>query len=290
MPELALGTAQFGMDYGINNDRGKIPQTEVCKILKFAKENYISLLDTAYLYGESERVIGDCLKQLKLNFKIVTKIPYVENLESAKEVIKTSLKRLGKEKIYGCLIHNFHNYLKHPKIWNYLLEIKNQGLIEKIGFSLYHPSEIEFLLKEKVRPQILQIPLSIFDQRFLPLLPHLKKLNVEIHVRSIFLQGLVFKKPEDLPLYFKPIIKNLAEINRLSEQEEIPLHALFLNFVFSIKEVDYIVIGVDGISHLSQQIEALSLLPKVLHLKAQLQALAIKEERILLPYLWPKES
>ena len=57
MNKLALGTVQFGMNYGIANNSKKIfPQKSISEILKLAKLSKITTLDTAIAYGSSEKL------------------------------------------------------------------------------------------------------------------------------------------------------------------------------------------------------------------------------------------
>jgi len=290
MAELALGTAQFGMNYGVNNLRGRIPEREVCEILKLAGEHDLTLLDTAYLYGESERVIGRCLARLRTHFRIVSKLPPVKELKEVKHFFASSLRRLGVPRLYGYLVHDFKNYLKYPDIWDKLLEFREEGLVEKVGFSLYHPHELEFLFERGIKPHLVQIPLSVLDQRFMTFIPWLTDLGVEIHVRSVFLQGLVFKPPETLPLEFSPVIQSLKRIRELSQRENIPFGAFFLNFVLDTPGVSFVVVGVDGLDHLKALIEAIDFRERVFSLREELLPLAISQEDLILPYRWPKMS
>ena len=102
LSKLVLGTAQFGLDYGINNPKGKISSNEVFKIINFAKENGILFLDTASVYGDSEQVIGEYIKDNNVNLQIITKIKNIKELDN-------SLRRLNLDEIYGCLLHNFND-------------------------------------------------------------------------------------------------------------------------------------------------------------------------------------
>ena len=288
MAKLALGTAQFGMNYGINNLRGKVPEQEVSEILQLASLNGIDLLDTAHLYGESERVIGLCISKKKLTFHIVSKLPSVKNFNEAENYLSQSLKRLGVKNLYGYLIHNFENFRENLWLWEFLGSLKLKGLVKKIGFSLYFPEELEFLLDRGFIPDLLQVPFSIFDQRFGLWFPRLKKLGVEIHARSVFLQGLIFKIPESLPSFFSPIAQNLKKIREFSEKEGIPLEGFFLNFVIDTPEVDFVIVGVDGQAHFKGLLKALSFREQVFTMREELSSLRVHQEDLLIPYRWPK--
>ena len=198
---LSLGTVQFGMPYGISNRTGRIPKEEAFKILQYAHENGIDTLDTAYSYGESEERIGDFIAASGRNFNIVSKAPHLDKhgVSDIEGYCLETLKRLRKKNIYGYLIHKFDDIVRHKNQWSKLESLKRKGLVRKIGVSLYNPQDLEYLLSNDTRIDIIQFPYSVFDRRFEGYFALLKEKNIEIHVRSVFLQGFVFLKPDDLP-------------------------------------------------------------------------------------------
>lgn len=285
MNKIALGTVQFGMDYGVSNKRGKIPRDEVFEILKEASEFGIDTLDTAYLYGESETVIGDFIKKYKKQFRLVTKSPECK-IEQIEDLFDVSLKKLNIGRIYGYLIHNFQHYKENPKIWDILEKLKKENKIQKIGFSLYYPSELECLLKKKIEIDIIQVPYSIFDRRFEPFFNEIKNRNVEIHVRSVFLQGLVFKNPEELVGHFAKIKEKILVLNSLSMKYDIPMGALCLNFAILNDSVDKVVVGVDSIENFKENISSLEYLTDVRNILNEFFQFKEDDEKIILPVNW----
>ena len=141
--KIALGTVQWGLKYGLSNTRGVPSSKELNQIILFAARNGINLLDTASSYGDAEIRIGNIPNQ---NFKIVTKIGSFTQEENVKNQIRLSLDRLKSKSVYGCLFHDAKELIKNPKIWKDINEGKNQGKINKIGYSLYHPKELDQLL------------------------------------------------------------------------------------------------------------------------------------------------
>src|SRR5262245_15412125 len=115
--KIVLGTAQFGMAYGIANAKGQVPEGEVSKILKLAYAKGIKRLDTASAYGQSEEVIGRCLERLRLRFNIVSKLSKVADVRGA---FNASLKRLRVNKLQGCLIHSIEELKADPSLWKSL--------------------------------------------------------------------------------------------------------------------------------------------------------------------------
>ena len=144
--KLALGTAQFGLPYGISNKNGQVSQYDASQILIKAKSVGIGVLDTAIAYGDGERILGKC----DLNdFKIITKLPDFK--EDKKELgtwferqLSTSFSRLDVKNIDGLLLHRPEQLFTEHGDYLYALlqEAKADGKINRIGLSLYDPSEI----------------------------------------------------------------------------------------------------------------------------------------------------
>jgi aryl-alcohol dehydrogenase-like predicted oxidoreductase len=283
--KICLGTAQFGLDYGINNTRGKIPKNEVFKILEYALQNGIVFIDTAYAYGDSEKVLGEFIKENPngKTLKIISKIPNVENVD---KVIEETFANLKVDKLYGYLVHNFNFFLENPSIYDILLKLKYAGKVEKIGFSLYYPEEY---YKIDLEIDILQIPYSIFDQRFCNLFEEFKEKKIEVHARSVFLQGLIFKKPEELKGKFSKLKDKLLYINFLSKELNIPLNAIFLNFVLMNESVDKVVIGVDSLENLKENIYSLKFHKDIVKIFSKIVELRETDEEIIIPIKWGKD-
>jgi aryl-alcohol dehydrogenase-like predicted oxidoreductase len=263
--KLALGTVQFGLSYGISNKTGQTKINDVKEILETAKQNKIQLLDTASLYGQSEIVLGKSLT-FDNPFKIVTKtIRFNSPIISQKECdslvknIEQSLIKLHQKNIYGVLFHNSQDVLvKNGKnLFNTMLKLKKSGFIKKIGFSVYTAEEIDNLLANYAF-DIIQLPINIFDQRLLKFehLKKLKKAGVEIHVRSVFLQGLLLMPQNEVSPFFKPIHQHLKKYHQMLNEKKISSIQATLNFVKQINEVDYIVIGVNNKQQLLENINA----------------------------------
>ena len=173
-PNICLGTAQFGItNYGITNKSGKLSNTEVRKILARANQNNIYLIDTAKAYGDSELILGNCMDN-KNKFEIVSKLPK-QNKEKFTEEdrslwennFQASLKKLKKERLEGFLLHNPKDLFKEGSslLKDWLYSLKKRGLIKNIGISIYSKSEIENIDLDFFN--IIQLPLSLYDQRLL---------------------------------------------------------------------------------------------------------------------------
>jgi aryl-alcohol dehydrogenase-like predicted oxidoreductase len=283
--KLVLGTAQFGFDYGINNKRGKILREDAFDILNQALISGIDTIDTAIVYGDSEIVIGEFMKIYHANFKIITKLPYCKPQE-INNFFNSSLERLCLDSLYGYYIHNFQNFMESPEIWEILEEMKADGKIEKIGFSLYYPFELKYILENKINVDLIQIPYSVFDQRFKAFYPMLKSKKVEVYARSVFLQGLGFKDPSELEGNFKTLKDNLEGLRSISKKTNIPLASLLLNFVVLDKYVDQVVVGVDNLNNLKEIVAYLAQGDEVRPLIDCLARLKSDDEIIVLPMNW----
>lgn len=286
--KLALGTAQFGLKYGINNKTGKVSLNQAFQILYFAARNGLDVLDTAGAYGNSEELIGEFLKRSGASFKIVSKFSRTEEEEfDLRQKFEWTLRRLGVKNIYGYLLHQFKDFQKKPKIWEDLKDLKKDKKVQKIGFSLYSPDELKILLREKVKFDLVQVPYSVFDRRFEKEFAKLKKLKVEVHVRSVFLQGAAFMAPPELPPHLLKLKASLIKLRDSALLNRVSVSALCLNFVTANPNVDRIVAGVDSLSQFNQNltdIRPISGFKKILPI---LKELAVEDENVLLPYRWP---
>lgn len=284
--KLALGTVQFGLDYGISNNSGIVEIKEINKILNTAKQNGINLLDTAQGYGKSEEKIGQANST---GFEIITKLKHGFNVNFIRESIENSLKSLNRKKLNGILFHDFNDFKKNPQSLKILNSIKEEGTINKIGFSLYYPRELEFLFQSEVEFNIVQIPFSIFDQRFKPLFSELKMRNIEIHVRSVFLQGLVFINPEEMTSHFRGYVPHFMRFRKTVKKSNSTIIETCLNYVCSQSKIDKVIIGVFSEKELLMNIEAIQTNSlKLERYYEDFERFSIKDEKIILPFNWKK--
>lgn len=282
---IALGTAQFGIDYGINNKRGRIPPREALVILANAFNSGIDMFDTASSYGEAEKILGIFNKRSSKEIKIISKLPECV-IDKVTGIVEASLKKINSKQLYGYIIHSFKSYAETPAVFDVLKTIKSTGRIKKIGFSLYYPKELDYLLEKKIEFDLVQVPFSIFDQRFSSYFSELKRLGVEIHVRSVFLQGLVFKKKFEANDNFTKIKDKLNRLSTLSDENKIPIVALCLNFALLNKLIDKVIVGVDSLCNLKEIVQALHYQPEVKKLMSILFGLREDDEEIIVPIRW----
>ncbi len=249
--KLAVGTVQFGMDYGLNDYNSMVKYEEVKKIINYARQKGIRTLDTAPLYGNSEKILGEINIS---NFQVITKTKHFtnskitdEDVEELDNDLNKSLINLKKSNIYGLLIHNADDLLKSgaEKLFFHLIKLKKEKKIKKIGVSTYDESQIESLVN-KFDIDLIQLPINILDRRLIysGILEKLNEKQIEIHCRSIFLQGLLLS--ED---YRNNKFKNWYKLWKIWDQwlkdNKISALEACVNFAFSIKDISKVIVGVE---------------------------------------------
>jgi aryl-alcohol dehydrogenase-like predicted oxidoreductase len=277
--KLALGTVQFGLDYGVTNLSGQVTIDEVRSILTFAKNNKINTLDTASGYGNSEQVLGRCGVN---NYQVITKTISLENsVDKVIDGFYESLENLGQKQVEGLLVHDINN-IKNKRfdaLFSKLNELKQQGLIKKIGFSTYTPEQVNFLLKN-FDFDLIQLPFNVFDVRLIEggQLQALKKKNIEIHARSVFLQGVLLDF-DNLSDYFLTWKRQFMEYQAMVKNSGLSLLEYALNFALSIQEIEKILVGVNSENQLREIVQAVKN-------QVSLEACPIDDINLLNPSLW----
>jgi aryl-alcohol dehydrogenase-like predicted oxidoreductase len=262
--KIGLGAVQFGVDYGVSNTHGKTTEDEASKILKLAYGSGINLIDTAASYGGSEKILGKVI--VNDNWRFVTKTPHFSDnylnsthVNQLQESFNQSLFNLRKKNIYGLLLHSCDDLLKPggELIFKEMERLKSIGIIEKIGVSVYNSKQIEEIIG-KFDIDLIQLPISIFDQRLFidGWLEKIKNNDIEIHARSVFLQGLLLMPLESIPLYFSPIKEKIKMLSKSAKELSLSKLELALRYVTSIDEIDQVLVGVNTVSQLQEIIKA----------------------------------
>ena len=254
--KLALGSANFGLDYGLANNFGKISENELAEILSAADGAGVEIIDTAQAYGDSEARLGAWCDDY--SFKIVTKIGVDLEYDclgnNIRGLVEQSCKRLNQKRLYAVLLHRPEVLLgnKGSAIIRELQSLKDLNIVSKIGISIYSP-DILGEISNLFQFDIVQAPFNIIDQQLLlsGWSDKLKESGVEIHTRSVFLQGLLLMQKPSLPKYFND---NWPDLFRswyrfLSNNRADALN-IALQFVLSQGWIDKIVVGVDSVSQL----------------------------------------
>tara|TARA_B110000858_G_scaffold114660_1_gene131061 strand:- start:2107 stop:2982 length:876 start_codon:yes stop_codon:yes gene_type:complete len=265
MNKLALGTAQFGMDYGINSSVGMLKPQEVLQILQYAESVNIDFLDTAPAYGNSERMLGS---MNVTDFKVVTKTRHFKDSQITDDDIvllnqefNNSLKDLKLDSVHGLLVHNADDLLKPgaDRIFDHLQNLKKAEKIDKVGVSVYENKQLNFVLNN-FDVDIVQLPLNIFDRRFIDsgMLKLLSSKGIEVHARSIFLQGLTLMSDDIRPSKFNRW-SNLWKTwhDWLNDYSISPLEAS-VRYAMSVTEISKVLVGIDSANQLAEIVKATS--------------------------------
>jgi aryl-alcohol dehydrogenase-like predicted oxidoreductase len=265
--KLALGTAQFGMQYGVANNAGQPSEFDAKEIMQIASTHGINTIDTAIAYGESEKRLGRIGVP---SWKIISKLPAIstesKNLyEEVNGEVRRSLQRLGIEQMYGLLLHRPEQLLEKngDDLYKTLERLKKEGFVSKIGVSIYDPELLDILLS-KFSFDLVQAPLSPFDQRVVlsGLAPRLTSLGIELHVRSIFLQGLLLMHQDRRPSYFHQWTPLWNRWHEWLQDMKITALEACLGYATSFPQVEKVIVGIESKNQLIEIIKATEM-PKI---------------------------
>jgi len=259
--KLALGTAQFGLSYGVANQNGQVDLEAGRKIVQMAAASGIDTIDTAIAYGESEQRLGEIGVG---DFKIITKLPAIPtecvNISAwVSQNLKASLKRMGLSKLDGVLLHQPSQLpeKRGQEIYDALTQVKSAGLVNKIGVSIYSPLELDSII-QTFDIDIVQAPLNLIDRRLVTSgwLRQLHERCIEVHIRSVFLQGLLLMKRGQIPVKFErwSTIWNTWH-NSLAHHNLSALTAC-LQYPLSLPEVNRVIVGVDNAAQLLELVDS----------------------------------
>ena len=262
--KICLGSAQFGLNYGLTNKEGKINKNQVFQLLDFAIKNGINLIDTSPSYGNAELILGKYPKIKK--FDICTKIDPIEGdlvtqskLLQITSKLEDSLNALNINSFDTLLTHGPNDLLKkgNTQLFSTLKNLKSNGLVKNIGASVYTGTQIELIL-DQFEVDVLQIPFSIFDQRLLHngTLQKVANKGIKIQVRSIFLQGLILENPTNLSNFFNPIKINIKKFQDTCSKENLTPLVACINFIKAISHIDTAIVGVTSLAQLEGILKA----------------------------------
>jgi len=283
--KIALGTVQFGTHYGIANTNGQVEKSEAKDILNYAKRFGVDTIDTAIAYGSSEQCLGEIGVD---GYQVITKLPEIPddygNLKIwVEKHVEESLDALGVETLSGLLLHRPNQLLDKDKkyLWSLLVQLKSDGLVKKIGFSIYTPDELDELW-DSFKPDLVQAPYNILDRRLETSgwLQRMSEENVEIHTRSIFLQGLLLMNEDSRPEKFNKWLTLWNHWkNWLRENDSTPVQAA-VSFALSDNRISRVVVGVDSLNQFKDIIAVSSKIGKFP------ESFHITDTRLLNPSEW----
>jgi len=277
--KICLGTANFKKGYGIN--KYKHNKKSINKILTLAKIKKIKLLDTAVDYNNN-----DMLSKTK-DFDVITKLKKlrVYKKEQIKNKIKQQLKHFysKKKKLYGVLLHDCNDMRskKSKYIFECLMDLKRQKVTDKIGISCYYENDLNIL--KTYNFDIIQFPFNLFDQRILKKKNLLKIKNKEVHVRSIFLQGILLKNNLENHKFFKRWSSRFKKFNIFIKENKITRLEASLIFLKQFKFFKYAIVGLENRNQLNDVINTINSKKKY---DIKFSKLKSNNEKLLIPFNW----
>ena len=287
--KLGLGAAQFGAERGAPAGRGRLNQAEAMAAVALAADAGVRLIDTSAQYGESEAVLGRVLPQAPPSpppFRIVTKTaPIAVGVNLVETTARASLVRLGVTKAAAIVVHTAADLLgpDGPELWARLNCLKQEGLYDAVGISA-RAADDPVGLARRFKPDLMQLPVSLLDQRLIAdgALSTLAEMGIELHLRSVFQQGLLFLPRSGLPANLADAGPRLSRIQRtIAEAGADPLHAA-LAFALNRPEASSVIVGVASAAEL-RAVLAAAVAPKP---ALDWDALSLDNPVVLDPKMW----
>lgn len=288
MSQLILGTVQFGLDYGITNSSGEIPDQVVQQMLVFSEEHDIRIFDTAADYGNSQYRLGQ-LAPIGNSNRYVTKfsLPTDGSSPTQENVYSDSMKLLQVEKLHGVLFHKLEDLRdsRLEKTLEILRAGRDAGILSKIGVSIYNRADLELALEVFPDLDLLQLPANVLDMNLLESdeVHKLKSRGVEIHVRSVFLQGLLLTSPSQLSDFFEPLKPALIKLQNVAAKTGKSVLELVLAKIRHHRYVDAVLVGATTLGELTEITSAWESASEY----EDFELPAVPRE-ILDPRVWPK--
>jgi aryl-alcohol dehydrogenase-like predicted oxidoreductase len=287
--KLILGTVQLGLNYGVNNKYGKPSLEKSFDILNTAYDNGIRILDTAEGYGDSQKIIGEFQKlHPEKIFNIITKLS--ESTIITKELLNTrineNLKTLNINELYGYMFHDFNSFKKNDILLKELVLKKKEGKIRYLGISLYSNEDILDIIDKYDDFDFIQIPFNLLDNQLKrkSVLLKAKSKGIQIHTRSVFLQGLFFKNSENLPVKLDPLKEHLKYIDQIKKEYKLITEQIAIQYVLQKTYINFMLIGVDSSAQLLKNLKVYNDEIKIPH--ELIDRLDVKNEDLLNPSNW----
>ena len=255
MNRIVLGGAQLGLPYGILNGGETLSREEVARILDTAFGHGIDSIDTAIAYGQSESIIGETAQN---RFKVISKLPPIpSSVSNVSEWVHTqvdaSLSRLKCTSLDALLLHRPQDLtgIHGAELYDAISSLKIEKIIHRFGVSIYEPDELADIIG-KFDIDVVQAPFNVFDRRILGVINQLAALNVELHVRSVFLQGVLIAGPAGRPQMFEPWFEHFALFDEWVHSTGLSAMSCCLGFALQQPGVAKLVIGATSAESLAE--------------------------------------
>jgi aryl-alcohol dehydrogenase-like predicted oxidoreductase len=284
MNRIVLGGAQLGLPYGILNGGETLSSEEVARILDTAVDHGIDSIDTAIAYGHSESIIGEISQN---RFKIISKLPPlpvdISNVsEWVYSQVQGSLSRLKFTSLDALLLHRPQDLTgaQGVELYAAIESLMAEKMIHRFGVSIYSPDDLEGII-DTFEIHVVQAPLNVFDRRILGVTDQLSALNIEVHVRSVFLQGVLIASPQDRPQRFEPWSEHFALFDEWVRSSGVSAMACCMGFALQQSGIAKLVIGTTSAESLD---EIMNSIPNsVLEVPTHLQS---SVEQLIDPRIW----
>jgi aryl-alcohol dehydrogenase-like predicted oxidoreductase len=284
MNRIVLGGAQLGLPYGILNGGETLSREEVARILDTAVDHGIDSIDTAIAYGQSESIIGETSQN---RFNIISKLPPlpvdISNVsEWVHSQVQGSLSRLKCTSLDALLLHHPQDLTgaQGVELYAAIKSLMAEKMIDRFGVSIYSPDDLEGIIGT-FDIHVVQAPLNVFDRRILGVTDQLSALNIEVHVRSIFLQGVLIASPQDRPQRFEPWSEHFALFDEWVRSSGVSAMACCMGFALQQSGIAKLVIGTTSAESLD---EIMNSIPNsVLEVPTHLQS---SVEQLIDPRIW----
>ena len=278
MNRIVLGGAQLGLPYGILNGGETLSREEVARILDTAVDRGIDSIDTAIAYGQSESIIGETSQN---RFNIISKLPPlpvdISNVsEWVYSQVQGSLSRLKCTSLDALLLHRPQDLTgaQGAELYAAIGSLMAEKMIHRFGVSIYSPDDLEGII-DAFEIHVVQAPLNVFDRRILGVTDHLSALDIEVHVRSVFLQGVLIANPQDRPHRFEPWSEHFALFDEWVRSSGLSAMACCLGFALQQPGIAKLVIGTTSAESLDEIMNSIpnSVLEVPTHLQSSVEQL-----------------
>ena len=278
MNRIVLGGAQLGLPYGILNGGETLSREEVARILDTAVDHGIDSIDTAIAYGQSESIIGETSQN---RFNIISKLPPlpvdISNVsEWVHSQVQGSLSRLKCTSLDALLLHRPQDLTgaQGVELYAAIESLMAEKMIHRFGVSIYSPDDLEGII-DTFEIHVVQAPLNVFDRRILGVTDQLSALNIEVHVRSVFLQGVLIASPQDRPHRFEPWSEHFALFDEWVRSSGVSAMACCMGFALQQPGIAKLVIGTTSAESLDEIMNSIpnSVLEAPTHLQSSVEQL-----------------